>query len=239
MVRRTTSGYAPHLMSATWLPSTLSVNGRSMPCESPQLAHSRKLAGGARAGPHLLWGGFCQGGAPKGPIHFLILQFLCSTWAAVSSPRSTLRVAGARRSGQGWPAHWAATDRLGLDGFEHDGILVVVGMTTSEGSSHAVDEHSRPHPSIRWAEDPDHDAVMRIGSESSEAADPFWGTAFEAMVRTGTPPPRTVIGDPVTRVQTGARNRRVFCDRVPPFSVRDGGRRPRARRRRARGATRR
>jgi hypothetical protein len=52
------------------------------------------------------------------------------------------------------------------------------------------------HPSIRWAEDPDHDAVMRIGSESSEAADPFWGTAFEAMQRTGTPPPRTVIGDP-------------------------------------------
>jgi hypothetical protein len=34
-----------------------------------------------------------------------------------------------------------------------------------------VDEHSRPHPSIRWAEDPDHDAVMRIGSESSEAAE--------------------------------------------------------------------
>src|SRR4029450_9110958 len=29
------------------------------------LAHSRKLAGGASAGPHLLWGGFCQGGAPR------------------------------------------------------------------------------------------------------------------------------------------------------------------------------
>ena len=157
------------------------------------------------AGPLLLWGGFCQGGAPKGPIHFLILQFLCSTWAAVSSPRPTHRVAGARRSGQGWPAHWAATDRLGLDGFEHDGILVVVGMTTSEWSSHVVDEHSRPHPSIRWAEDPDHDAVMRIGSESSEAADPFWGTAFEAMVRTGTPPPRTVIGDPSRAWGTGPK----------------------------------
>ena len=39
--------------------------------------------------------------------------------------------------------HWAATDRLGLDGSEHDGILVVVGMTTSEGSSHVVREHSR------------------------------------------------------------------------------------------------
>ena len=40
-------------------------------------------------------------------------------------------------------AHGAATDRLGLDGAEHDGILVVVGMTTSEGSSHVVHEHSR------------------------------------------------------------------------------------------------
>jgi hypothetical protein len=177
-------------------------------------------------------------GCPKGPIHFLILQFLCSTWQPFLRPDPHTEWparAGAVKAG---PAHWAATDRLGLDGFEHDGILVVVGMTTSEGSSHVVDEHSRPHPSIRWAEDPDHDAVMRIGSESSEAADPFWGTAFEAMQRTGTPPPRTVIGDPSRACRQG-RNRRVFCDRVPPFSVRDGGRRPRARRRRARGATRR
>ena len=133
--------------------------------------------------------------------------------------------------------HRAATDRLGLDGSEHEGILVVVGMTTSEGSSHVVHEHSR-HILLFGGEDPDHDAVMRIGSESSEAADPFWGTAFEAMQRTGTPPPRTVIGDPSRACRQG-RNRRVFCDRVPPFSVRDGGRRPRARRRRARGATRR
>jgi hypothetical protein len=177
-------------------------------------------------------------GVPQGSYPFSHPSVSLFDLAAVSSPRPTHRVAGARRSGQGWPAHWAATDRLGLDGFEHDGILVVVGMTTSEGSSHVVDEHSRPHPSIRWAEDPDHDAVMRIGSESSEAADPFWGTAFEAMQRTGTPPPRTVIGDPSRACRQG-RNRRVFCDRVPPFSVRDGGRRPRARRRRARGATRR
>ena len=179
-------------------------------------------------------------GCPKGPIHFLILQFLCSTWQPFLRPDPhTEWPARAGAVKAGGPAHWAATDRLGLDGFEHDGILVVVGMTTSEGSSHVVDEHSRPHPSIRWAEDPDHDAVMRIGSESSEAADPFpWGTAFEAMQRTGTPPPRTVIGDPSRACRQG-RNRRVFCDRVPPFSVRDGGRRPRARRRRARGATRR
>ena len=59
-----------------------------------------------------------------------------------------------------------------------------------------VREHSRHILLFGGLEDPDHDAVMRIGSESSEAADPFWGTACEAMQRTGTPPPRTVIGDP-------------------------------------------
>src|SRR4029450_12713580 len=109
--------------------------------------------------------------------------------------------------------HRVATDRLGLDGSEHDGILVVVGMTTSEGSSHVVHEHSR-HILLFGGADPDHDAVMPIGSESSEAADPFWGTAFEAMQRTGTPPPRTVIGDPSRACRQG-RNRRGFCGGVP------------------------
>ena len=126
-------------------------------------------------------------GVPQGSYPFSHPSVSLFDLAGVSSPRPTHRVAGARRSGQSWPVHRAATDRLGLDGFEHDGILVVVGMTTSEGSSHVVHEHSR-HILLFGGEDPDHDAVMRIGSESSEAADPFWGTAFEAMQRTGTPP---------------------------------------------------
>src|SRR5262245_51089130 len=75
-------------------------------------------------------------GVPQGSYPFSHPSVSLFDLAAVSSPRPTQRVAGARRSGQGWPAHWAATDRLGLDGSEHDGILVVVGMTTSEGSSH-------------------------------------------------------------------------------------------------------
>jgi hypothetical protein len=164
-----------------------------------------KVGRSARAGPHLLWGGFCQGGAPRVLSIFSSFSFFVRPGQPFlrPDPHSEWPArAGAVKAG---PAHWAATDRLGLDGFEHDGILVVVGMTTSEGSSHAVDEHSRPHPSIRWAEDPDHDAVMRIGSESSEAADPFWGTAFEAMVRTGTPPPRTVIGDPSRACRQGPK----------------------------------
>src|SRR5262245_29132327 len=34
----------------------------------------------------LVWGDFCQGGAPKGPIHFLVPQFLCSTWQPFLRP---------------------------------------------------------------------------------------------------------------------------------------------------------
>ena len=177
-------------------------------------------------------------GVPQGSYPFSHPSVSLFDLAAVSSPRPTHRVAGARRSGQGWAVHRAATDRLGLDGSEHDGILVVGRDDDVRGELACGARTFAPHPSIRLGADPDHDAVMRIGSESSEAADPFWGTAFEAMQRTGTPPPRTVIGDPSRACRQG-RNRRVFCDRVPPFSVRDGGRRPRARRRRARGATRR
>jgi hypothetical protein len=33
----------------------------------------------------------------------------------------------------------------------------------------------RAHILLFGGVDPDHDAVMPIGSESSEAADPFWG----------------------------------------------------------------
>jgi hypothetical protein len=188
------------------------------------------------AGPLLLWGGFCQGGAPRVLSIFSSFSFFVRPGSRFFAPTHTPSGRRAQERSR-LAVHRAATDRLGLDGSEHDGILVVVGMTTSEGSSHVVHEHSR-HILLFGGADPDHDAVMRIGSESSEAADPFWGTAFEAMQRTGTPPPRTVIGDPSRACRQG-RNRRVFCDRVPPFSVRDGGRRPRARRRRARGATRR
>jgi hypothetical protein len=67
----------------------------------------------------------------------------------------------------------SAHRRLVLEGFEHDGTLVVVGMTTSEGSSRVVHEHSCHILLFGGLEDPDHDAVIRIGSESSEAAGPF------------------------------------------------------------------
>src|SRR5262245_5749088 len=49
----------------------------------------------------------------------------------------------------------------------------------------------------------------------SEAADPFLTTAIEAMRTCGTPPPRTVIGDPSQVVRTGAETVRWCCASLP------------------------
>jgi len=64
-----------------------------------------------------------------------------------------------------------------LDSSEHGSTLVVIGMTRSRGAR-------LWRTNIRAAtlysvgrKDPDHDAVLRIGSESSEAAGPFCTTA--------------------------------------------------------------
>src|SRR5215468_8918412 len=75
---------------------------------------------------------------------------------------------------------------------------------------------------------------------SSEAADPFFFPAVEPWGVSGTPPPRTVIGDPVTGVcGTGGPKPSGVVDEFPPFSVRDAGLCPGAPRHRARSATRR
>ena len=61
-----------------------------------------------------------------------------------------------------------------LDGSEHDGTLAVVGMTMSRGARFCSVEDLAPPPCIRWTiEVRNHDAWMRVGERSSEAADPF------------------------------------------------------------------
>jgi hypothetical protein len=73
-------------------------------------------------------GRFLSRGAAKGPIHFLVPQFPCSTLDSPfprPDPRDRAE-AGARRSGQGW-AHTPTRKGLVLDGFEHDGTLGRVG----------------------------------------------------------------------------------------------------------------
>src|SRR5262245_64302985 len=49
----------------------------------------------------------------------------------------------------------------------------------------------------------------------SEAADPFCTTAIEAMRTCGTPPPRTVIGDPSQVMRTRAETVRWCCASLP------------------------
>src|SRR5262249_13183165 len=87
----------------------------------------------------LVWGGFCQGGAPRvlsiSPSSVSLFD-LASPFLR-PDPRS--RGAGARRSGQGWRVAPPAR-ALVLDGFEHDGRLERVGMMTSEGSCREVHE---------------------------------------------------------------------------------------------------
>ena len=58
---------------------------------------------------------------------------------------------------------------------------------------------------------------------SSEAADPFCRTALLAMVSIGTPPPRTVIGDHITGMRTGAET--VRCSLIALASLQCVGRR--------------
>ena len=68
----------------------------------------------------------------------------------------------------------STVSRPDLDGPEHDGTLAVVGMTMSRGARFCSVADLAPHACIRGTiEVRNHDAWMRIGERSSEAADPF------------------------------------------------------------------
>ena len=105
-------------------------------------------------------GRFLSRGCPKGPIHFLVPQFLCSIWRPFLRPDPT-HPSGRRAQERSRPgaAHRAATDRIGLDGSEHDGTLERVGMTVSKDPTPpAVD---RPHFCVRLVQLADLAAELR------------------------------------------------------------------------------
>jgi len=90
--------------------------------------------------------------------------------------------AGPRRGCQGWlfaglsPSSIIA--RPHLDSPEHGGMMGSAGMTMSRGARCRSVEDIAPHACIRWTvEAHTHDAWMRIGQRSSEAADPFYCAA--------------------------------------------------------------
>jgi hypothetical protein len=140
-------------------------------------------------------------------------------------PDPQLMAPAARRSGQGWRI--SATARLVLDGSEHDGTVAVVGDDDIEGSpACGLRDCSRHILVCGGYRDPDHDAVMRIGSKL-RGGGPILHTGMRTVVSPGTPPPRTRHRRPVANRADRCKSRQVFlCDL--PFNVRDGGRRLRA-----------
>jgi hypothetical protein len=116
-----------------------------------------------QASENLVWGVFCQGGAPRVLSIFLSLSFFVRPGSLHPDPR--WMAPAARRSGQGWrvSGHRKA---FVLDGSEHDGTLAVVGDDDIEGSPRVVHEYSCHILVFGGLQRPDHDAVMRIGCEA-------------------------------------------------------------------------
>ena len=107
----------------------------------------------------------------------------------------------ARRSGQGWRV--SATEGLVLEGSEHDGTLGSGRDDDIEGSPRVVHDCSCHILVCGGYRDPDHDAVMRIGSKL-RGGGPILTYGMQAMESAGAPPPRTVIGDLSQTVPTGS-----------------------------------
>src|SRR6266404_453231 len=62
-------------------------------------------------------------------------------------------------------ASYCALARPHLDSFEHDRTVGAVGMTI-RGEPLSGRGSNAPRPCIRWVQDPNHDALMRIGGEA-------------------------------------------------------------------------
>jgi len=99
-------------------------------------------------------------GVPQGSYPFSGPSVSLFDLAAVSSSRPWhIRIAGARRSGQGWRV--APPRGSSLTAPSTTAHFCCGRDDTFEGSPRVVDE-LRPHACMRWARDPDHDAVMCI-----------------------------------------------------------------------------
>ena len=134
-------------------------------------------------------------------------QFLCSTRKPVSSPRHT-HSGGRRAQGLSRTALLQRRRRLVLYWPEHDGTLDAVGMTI-RGEPAVGRDRFAPQPCIRWA------VTTRTMMQSCASAaklrggGPILHNGVKAVVSPGTPPPRTVIGDP-SRACGQARNCQVL-----------------------------
>ena len=82
-----------------------------------------------------------------------------------------------------------------LESPEHGSTLLVVGMTKSGGARLWRTNNRAATLYSVGRNDPDHDAVLRIGSEAPRRR-AHSAQRHESHGFRGTPPPRTVIGDP-------------------------------------------
>src|ERR1700730_18325819 len=101
---------------------------------------------------------------------FSFVSFFVRSESPFLRPDPRFAYVGARRSCQGWPlrtnlAARSAFARPHLDSFEHDGTLDAIGMTI-RGEPAFGRGSIAPQPCIRWVQEPDHAAAMRIGSEA-------------------------------------------------------------------------
>src|SRR5262245_20820326 len=143
-----------------------------------------------RSPSRLVWGDFCQGGASRVLSIFSSLSFFVRPESRFFAPTHTSRRQRAQERSR-LAANLAATARLGLDGSEHDGRLAVVGMRSR--GARVCARMSCHNLVFGGSKDPNHDAVMRIGSEL-RGGGPILLIGIEAKPWYGTPPPRTVIG---------------------------------------------
>jgi len=117
--------------------------------------------------------GLCQGGVSIGgrSAHlFSFVSFFVRSESPVSSsrPGTSLALARAETVKVGRRTNLAtssAVARPHLDSFEHDGTLGAIGMTIRGEPAFGRDQ-SRHNLVSGGSKDPNHDAVMRIGSEA-------------------------------------------------------------------------
>ena len=125
----------------------------------------------------LVWGDFCQEGAPRVLSIFLYSVSLFDLIKPVSSPRPNASPCRRAQERSRLARLRRATVRLGLEGSEHGGMLAVGRDDVVEGSRLVV---QRIAPTCLYAEgfeDPNHDAAMRICGAAPKRRDPFSDTA--------------------------------------------------------------
>jgi hypothetical protein len=182
---------------------------------------------------YLVWGDFCQGGVLS---IFLCLSFFVRPRRSFLRPDLRLMQPAARRSGSRMARQ--RHPRLVLEVLRaRRHTWLGSEMTPSRGARVVVHDCSCHILVCGGYRDPDHDAVMRIGSKL-RGGGPILTYGMQAMVSAGTPPTSNCHRRPVANCADRQRNLQAFLSDLP-FSVRDGGRRHRGRRHLARAATRR